>query len=479
MSYTPGINISSVTVSSTPLVSLVSPNISNPYIVTTMDKKLLFPSGVSYSVSTDASGRLQVNGVDASGRCSLSHIMTCIKYGQWIMPYPTGTLTASFVYTSGIQNYTNVKLEKSNKILPRDPISKHILYIAGNALSMAENTSLATAFTNADLVSSTIDELIANQLKSKLESQTCQGNLIRAIIDANGPVVQTTVGNYSYNLDGTTTDLFILTNIQNMKLQRMAYGVSNVFAMQSSIPLLIRLTNAVPIVDYDADAIGYTVSVGSAVTTIKNQGSLGQTTQTELGSENVATAPVLSQDASGCLYLSFDASKNLFYKAASNLPLTFKADGQFKGMTVALVFRFNGTSLNNEPVVNSSGFAMRRNGTNNTMVITGSSPMSSVFTNNLSTLTAPQSGFAVVMMRIQDNGTGGVLSSYMINGTLIDYNVPSSTIGNGGILTTNTILGNFNGDVKCFQIYDYALTQNQMRDVTLLLARKYNIAYSL
>ena len=465
--YIPAVQIDNVSVGqvgSNVTVGTV-PVISSPLLIADIGKVSI--SGISYRITNDASGQRIYAGVAFPGSVPLAELQKALSYSTWITPSNNFMMTASFVYASGTQQSINININNLTRLQPRTSVGSQIGIIAANMLSLKAPARLSDVFVDASAVSVSLTNAVASMVKTQIESATTQDAMLRAIIDANGPVLQNTAsGVYTMILDSNTPDLNIGVNISNVKLFRTLYGKSNFLDMKTSIPVSLRITSLIPDLHYDVDSISNFTS-GQVLSTWTNLGRFGTAYDLQGG------GVIMRLDASGRRYLETVAgSKYVASQMNAQIVLdrASNVDGEVT-YTLSMVFMssptpypsyiemFDNTGLNYFSIINDNGVIRVK--------LTNLSSGPFVF--NLD-----NQPLVLVVQIISSDGQVTVklltdTSSHAPQTTSTGFSLPSPLYVNLGRIR----FGNMSGYLKSFRFYQGEMGTQEIKDHMALLKQQY------
>lgn len=239
-----------VSLGSITTVALLSQTPTTPYISVNLSKASLFPNGISYQVTLDPSGVASWSAL-ASTTTSLSTIQNAFVAASWVGSSLTTPIDVSFNYKNQNKVLKFVP-QIANMMIGTSGVGAHLLYMHANAYSLTPNISSNTLYgSNTSTISSAFQSSIASSLKSLLDSQAVQQQILATLVQTTGPILDlSTSGTKTYNLSAINPDMVLLLSLQGATLvydiNRMLVGpgiapIHNTQLSIASIPFQVVL----------------------------------------------------------------------------------------------------------------------------------------------------------------------------------------------------------------------------------------------
>lgn len=468
MSYTPGVTLGNVTVTTVPLSQQILQTGVTPFLLATVNNGLLFASGIAYQASLDASGQMIFAGVDASGQVSSTVLAGSLDYSHWISP-SNAVVSASFVYASGVEKDIKFAVDRAMRNLPNSNVGNQLLMLAGQATQLRTPSSLSdTGFDNPTTIGSSIKTSLVSLIRSKLQEAGTQNSLFDIIVRNNGPVFVTgTTGTRYYDLNKDIADVYIQVVINNLSLIRTAYGRTNTLRLTSGIPVTLRVTYSVPIIDYDA---GYMIDLANnaAINSWTNIGSSGSS-----ANASGVNSPSISIDASGLRAVNVVKTSTSSFSIPSGLAISVD------GATIIAVAKFNSTNTD-EQLFSLGGIVIKRAGANNHLQIDIGTPYASALqsfavTSGANTIDA---AWHIICYRItRVNGTQATVELYLDSMTSARASwTPTITLNAIASTSAGSLGLGASASFRHVQCYGHSVSVPKLKETFYILKQRWNMS---
>lgn len=225
---------------------------SGAFIRLRCDKTLFFgPSGLYYSVATDSSGYVTTVSGLAQDNIQYDHVQSRASgaFSSWQNTVVAGDVFETGFSYLGISKACNLSLATSSSLLPGETnFGQLVAFILTTAVQIRNPSSTTDVFDESerDKISAEANERIVMAIKTALSSEICQNEILKAIMNANGPVIQTTsepnsVETFYLPYTSNFTDLILIIELQNIPFVIQTYGHERLIVL-SRVPLQIHLT---------------------------------------------------------------------------------------------------------------------------------------------------------------------------------------------------------------------------------------------
>lgn len=211
----------------------------------------LFPNGLPYVVATDSSGIAYWTTEGAPVATVNATVLTNVisSSGAWTGGKLGEAISVPYKISNSISAGSYAHLPVSaNTSLGSKGAAQHIMLIAARAFTLDNQASIAKLFgSNAIIMTSALSLSLTTCIKTLLESATSQRQIIGALVDATGPILDlSNTENKTLPISNILPSLHLqmgATNIAfNVELLK-ANSKTRLFTIDGPIPLLLTLQN--------------------------------------------------------------------------------------------------------------------------------------------------------------------------------------------------------------------------------------------
>lgn len=210
-----------------------------------IEKSLLFKDQLTYNIETDASGliisTLATEALNISNEYLAEQFSLPKTYWSQVDEAASSIYTIQYSFDNVIKSTPFSISTPSNVIgLPTARLGEHIIILASQAIKLTPPRSIDEIYMDISGLSHSLETAISSALTAFMNTQQCQNAILNAIIQMNGPVINTTSGTHSLEVIHEFQNMSFAFIINDITMQVDFNGITRLVTL-NNVPIVLDL----------------------------------------------------------------------------------------------------------------------------------------------------------------------------------------------------------------------------------------------